>query len=82
MSDRSLSLLSRITLNPDICHGKPTIRNMRYPVTMILDLLGAGMSPEEIMEDYPAIELEDIQACLRYAARLSDVKSVYKLAAA
>jgi len=52
---------------------------MRYPVTMILDLLGAGMTAEEIIQDYPAIEPEDIQACLMYAARLSEVKSVYKL---
>ena len=76
------SLLSRITINPDICHGKPTIRNMRYPVTMILDLLGAGMTSAEIMADYPAVEPEDIQACLLYAARLSEVKSVYKVAVA
>ncbi len=82
MSETTTSLLSRITLNPDICHGKPTIRNMRYPVSMVLDLLGAGMAAEEILADYPAIELEDIQACLMYAARLSEVKSVYKLAAA
>lgn len=81
MSEPTSPLLSRVTINPDICHGKPTIRNMRYPVAMILDLLGAGMTPEEIMEDYPAIEREDIQACLVYAARLSEVKSVYKLAA-
>ena len=66
MSNTAPPLLSRITLNPDICHGKPTIRNMRYPVTMILDLLGSGMSAEEILVDYPAIEQEDIQACLIY----------------
>ncbi len=76
------ALLSRITLDPDICHGTPTIRHMRYPVSMILDLLGAGMTSEEIIEDYPAIEREDIRACLVYASRLSDVKSVVKLAAA
>ena len=69
-------LLDRITLNPNICHGKPTIRNMRYPVSMILDLLSAGMTADEIMEDYPAIELDDIRACMAFAARLSDVKSV------
>jgi uncharacterized protein (DUF433 family) len=82
MSHSGDNLLSRITLNPDICHGKPTIRNMRYPVMMILDLMGAGMTSEEIMADYPAIEPEDIQACLIYAARLMDVKSIYKIAAA
>jgi uncharacterized protein (DUF433 family) len=57
-------LLARITMNPEICHGKPTIRNMRYPVTLILDLLSAGMTPAEIIEDYPALELQDITACL------------------
>ncbi len=57
-------LLSRITINPDICHGKPTIRDMRYPVTLLLDLLSAGMTPQEIIEDYPSLEIEDIYACL------------------
>ncbi|MBL7978314.1 MAG: DUF433 domain-containing protein [Bacteroidetes Order II. Incertae sedis bacterium] len=73
--------LQRITIDPDICHGKPTIRGMRYPVEMILDLLAAGMTNEELIEDYPALEPEDIQACLMYAARLSKVKSISKLAA-
>jgi len=58
------ALLNRITLNPEICHGKPTIRNMRYPVEMILDLLSSEMTTHEIMVDYPAIEEEDIKACL------------------
>lgn len=71
------SQLSRITMNPDICHGKPTIRNMRYPVEMILDLLSAGMTPQEIMSDYPAIEQEDIQACLQFASRMTRIKSIH-----
>ena len=50
------NLLSRITLNPNICHGKPTVRNMRYPVEMILDLLSTGMTTQEILADYPALE--------------------------
>jgi uncharacterized protein (DUF433 family) len=58
------NLLNRITLNPDICHGKPTIRNKRYPVSLILDLLASGMTEKEILDDYPALEKEDIQACL------------------
>ncbi len=53
------SLINRITINPDICHGKPTIRNMRYPVELILDLLSSGMSVSEIIEDYPALVEED-----------------------
>ena len=58
--------IDRITINPDICHGKPTIRNMRYPVEMILDLLSSGMTSDEIIEDYPALEIEDIQAALQF----------------
>jgi len=72
------SLLNRITINPDICHGKPTIRNMRYPVGLILDLLSSGMTHEEIIEDYPAIQDEDIRACLAIAFRLTKVKSIHK----
>ena len=55
---------------------QPAIRNMRYPVEMILDLLSAGMTVEEIIADYPAIEKEDIQACLQFASRLTKVKSI------
>ena len=69
-------LLSRITLNPEICHGKPAIRGLRYPVETILELLGAGMSPEEILADYPDLEQEDIQACLQFASKLSQTKSI------
>ena len=54
-------LLDRITMKPEILFGKPSIRNMRYPVSMILDLLSAGMTNEEILADYPDLELEDIQ---------------------
>ncbi len=75
------NLLNRITLNPDICHGKPTIRNMRYPVEMILDLLSAGMTFQEISEDYPSIEIDDIRACLVFASRLTKIKSIHKVVA-
>lgn len=71
------SLLQRITLNPDICHGKPTVRNKRYPVELILDLLAAGMTHQEILDDYPALEEDDIRACLAYASRLTSVKSIH-----
>lgn len=72
------SLPIRITINPDICHGKPTIRNMRYPVELILDLLSSGMTHEEIIEDYHAIQDEDIRACLAFTSRLTKVKSIHK----
>lgn len=69
------NLLDRITLNPEICHGKPTIRNKRYTVEMILDLLSAGMTAQEILDDYPALEMDDIRACLAYATKLTKTKS-------
>jgi len=75
------SLLHRITINPEICHGKPTIRNMRYPVNLILDLLSAGMTHQEILKDYPSLQEEDIRACLAYATKLTKVKSYSKFAA-
>jgi uncharacterized protein (DUF433 family) len=70
-------LLERITINPDICHGKPCIRGLRYPVETILELLSAGMSNEEILADYDDLEREDILAVLAFAARLSQVKRVH-----
>ncbi|WP_247234307.1 DUF433 domain-containing protein [Telluribacter sp. SYSU D00476] len=64
-------LLKRITLNPDICHGVPTLRNKRYPVFLILDLLSAGETWDTILNDYPALERDDIKACLRYASQIT-----------
>lgn len=61
-----MSLLDRITINPEVCHGKPCIRNMRWPVEIILDMLGSGMSTEEILEDHPELEKEDILASLNF----------------
>lgn len=75
------TLINRITINPDICHGKPTIRNMRYPVELILDLLSSGMTYSEIIEDYPALEDDDIKACLAFASRLTKIKSIHKVVA-
>jgi uncharacterized protein (DUF433 family) len=74
-------LLSLITVNPQICNGKPTIRKTRYTVELILDLLSAGMSEDEIIGDYPAIKKEDIKACLAFASRLTKVKSISKVVA-
>jgi len=75
-------LLKRITMNPEICFGKPTIRNMRYPVEMILDLLSAGMTNAEILADYPSLEEEDLHACLLFAAKLVRFNSVTEALAA
>lgn len=68
--------LSRITIHPEVCHGKPTIRGLRYPVEMVLDLLSAGMSTAEILADYPDLEPSDITAVLQYAAQLARVQRV------
>lgn len=73
--------LDRIQIDPAICHGKPTVRGLRYPGELILDLLSAGMSHEEILDDYPDLEREDILAVLEYAARLSRIKRIDPLAA-
>lgn len=74
------SLLHRITQDPDICHGKPCIRGLRYPVEFILELLSSGMTNEDILADYDDLEMADILAVLLFAARLSQVKSIHKLA--
>jgi len=68
--------IDRITIDPEICHGKPTIRGLRYPVEMMLELLSAGMTIEEILEDYEDLEREDLLAVLDYAARLSRIKRI------
>lgn len=72
--------LDRITIDPDICHGKPCIRGLRYPVELLLELLSSGMTHAEILEDYDDLEEADIVSALVFAARLSQVKSILKLA--
>ncbi|HAT14542.1 MAG: DUF433 domain-containing protein [Microcoleus sp.] len=72
-------LLQRITLDPNICHGKPCIRGLRYPVELILELLSSGMNAKEIIDDYDDLEHEDILAALLFATRLTQVKSIYRV---
>jgi len=67
-------LLNRITINPNLAFGKPTIRGLRYSVEWLLETLSSGMTNAEILADYEDLELADIQAVLFYAARLSQVK--------
>ncbi|CAD5989504.1 hypothetical protein PCC9214_05586 [Planktothrix tepida] len=74
------SLLQRVTLDLNICHGKPCIRGLRYPVEFILELLSSGMSIEEILADYEDLERDDILAALLFATRLTQVKSIYNIA--
>lgn len=74
-------LLKRITIDPEICHGKPVVRGLRYPVQNILELLASGMSQEEILEDYEDLEKDDLIACLLFAAKMTEVKNISKLVA-
>ena len=69
------SLLSRITIRPDICHGKPVIRNLRYPVESMLEYLAGGNTVEELLGEFPDLEREDLLACLEFAARSLQMKS-------
>jgi uncharacterized protein (DUF433 family) len=73
------NLLSRITINSNICHGKPTIRGLRYPVENMLELMASGMTIEQLLEEYPDLEKNDFLACLAYEAKLSQVKSISKV---
>jgi uncharacterized protein (DUF433 family) len=75
-----MNYLTRITINPDVCFGKPCIRGMRWPVAVILDLLGSGMSFAEVLEDHPELEKEDIMAALQYAKLTTSGKSIYDMA--
>jgi len=68
------NLLDRITIDPQICHGKPVIRGLRYPVETMLELMSAGMTIDEILADYEDLEREDLLAVLAFATRLSQVK--------
>ena len=74
-------MIARITIDADICHGKPCIRGMRYPVETLLEWLSGGMTIEEILADYPDLEKEDILAALAFAAQLAKVKRIESLAA-
>ena len=68
------NLLERITIDPGICHGKPCIRGLRYPVEVILELLSGGMTIDAVLAAYEDLEREDILAALAFAARLAQVK--------
>ena len=65
-------LFGRITANPEQCGGRPCIRGMRIRVTDVLDLLASELTAKEVLEEMPALEREDIEACLRFASRRLD----------
>jgi len=74
------NLHHRITINPEICHGKPTIRGLRYTVESMLELMASGMTIEELLTDYPDLQHEDFLACIFYASKLLHVKSIHRIA--
>jgi uncharacterized protein (DUF433 family) len=81
MTPQTTVVAERITFNFAVCGGKPTIRNMRFTVAQVLELLASDMSIEEILSDYPYLEREDIQACLYYASRIANAKTLTSIAA-
>jgi uncharacterized protein (DUF433 family) len=76
------NLLRRITVDPKICHGKPCIRGTRIMVSVILDNLAEGATPEEIVRDYPPLKIEDVKAAIAYAAELAGEEEMLPLRAA
>ncbi len=75
-----MNQLERITIDPEVCHGKPCIRGMRWPVEVIIDMLGSGMTTEEILEDHPELEREDILASLNFAKLYLSGRSIKEVA--
>lgn len=75
-----MNRLNRITINPEICHGKPCVRGMRWPVEVIIDLLSSGMNIDEILEDHPELEKEDILASLDFARLAVSGRSIREVA--
>ena len=69
------SLLSRITIDPDVCHGKPVVGHRRYPVEAMLEYLAGGDSFEDLLAQFPDLEREDLMACLEFAAQSLRLKS-------
>jgi uncharacterized protein (DUF433 family) len=77
-----MSRLDRITTDPEICHGQPTVRGLRYTVESLLELLSAGMTVDEVLEDYPDLERDDMLAALEFAAAAVGRQRVIPLGAA
>ena len=75
------ALLDRITIDPDLCHGKPCIRGLRYPVEQILELLSGGATTDDLLRDCEDLERDDILAALAFATRLAQVKRIQPPAA-
>ncbi len=78
-NSRMDSLLNRITIDPAVCHGKPCIRGLRYPVETILELLSSGMTHDEILADSQDLERDDLLAALAFAAQLARTRRLQPL---
>lgn len=76
-----MTLSERITMDPEICHGKPTIRGLRYTAESILELLSSGLASEEILSDYEDLERGDILAALDFARQLSQIRRIEPIVA-
>lgn len=68
VQDTAMEKLDRITIDPNVCLGQPTLRGMRITVTVVLKMLGGGKSVEEVLRAYPELEAEDVRQAMRYAA--------------
>jgi uncharacterized protein (DUF433 family) len=77
-----MSRLERISSDPSICHGQPTVRGLRYPVENLLELLASGMTIEQIIDDYPDLERDDLLAALEFGALATAQRRVVHLGAA
>ena len=75
MSEASSNLLPRISIHPEVCHGKPVIRGLRYTVEAILEYLAGGDSFEEVLAEFPDLKREDLQACIQFAAQSLKLRS-------
>jgi uncharacterized protein (DUF433 family) len=75
------SLLSRITIDPEVCHGKPVIRGLRYPVESMLEYLSSGDSIEEVLAEFPDLERDDLRACIEFANQSLKLRSWQLVAA-
>jgi uncharacterized protein (DUF433 family) len=75
------TLLERITIDPEICHGKPCVRGLRYPVETLLEMLSAGMTTDAILAGFEDLERDDVLAALEFATRVTQVKRIQPHAA-
>jgi len=73
----SAEIFPRVTIDPDVCFGKPTIRGMRIRVSDVLSMLAGGMSADQIVADYPYLERDDVQAAIAYAAKATDQRLAF-----